>query len=223
MNANNWLFTSAAQSGVFTYVDNNGVTQTVNLYQLAANGRVYPAVQYLKSRYPGCVQRLSRGWAGIDHARQTGDLKRPERSIGRSRIPTRIYYPAVRVDFTPNEKMRFNVAWNMTKNTLPGNHPPDFPGSSWAKTGAGDTSKNYSASFGFDWTLSPTIVNKFRGGYLYNAALFAYNAPPLDINVPQVGWNYPGAGGTRATQMNGTVDWLPMGTLLSAAQCSPTP
>ncbi len=75
----------------------------------------------------------------------------------------------MRVDFTPNDKMRFNVAWNMTKSTLPGNHPPDFPGSAWAKTGAGDTSKNYSAAFGFDWTLSPTIVNNFRGGYLYES------------------------------------------------------
>jgi hypothetical protein len=108
--------------------------------------------------------------------------------------------------------MRFNVGWNMTKFTLPGNHVPDFPGSSWANTGAGDTTKNYSASLGFNWTLSPTIVNEFRGGYLYNASLFGYNAPALDANVPQVGWNYPGAGGTLATQMSGTVDYIPTGT-----------
>jgi len=108
--------------------------------------------------------------------------------------------------------MRFNVAWNMTKYTIPGNHVPDFPGSTWAKTGAGDTSKNYSASFGFDWTVSPTMVNEFRGGFLYNATLFGYNAPALSPAVPQVGWNYPGAGNTLATQMNGTVDYIPTGT-----------
>lgn len=43
--------------------------------------------------------------------------------------PVVTYYPAVRVDYTPNDKMRFNVAWNMTKFTTPWNHIPDFPGS----------------------------------------------------------------------------------------------
>jgi hypothetical protein len=218
--ANNWLFTSAAQQGMFTYQDTNGATQTVNLYQLASNGGVpsstnvlSPSTSAVFSAYPGS------GLGSI--APISGDLN--VQSINwQVANPTTYYFPAVRVDFTPNEKMRFNVAWNMTKSTTPGNHPPDFPGSAWAKTGAGDTSKNYSAAFGFDWTLSPTIVNNFRGGYLYESTLNAYNAAPLDINVPQVGWNYPGAGNTRATQMNGTVDWLGVNTFYPLLNFSDT-
>jgi hypothetical protein len=218
--ANNWLFTSAAQQGMFTYVDTNSATQTVNLYQLAANGGVpsntnvlSPATAAVFSAYPGS------GLGSI--APISGDLN--VQSINwQVPNPTTYYFPAVRVDFTPNEKMRFNVAWNMTKNTTPANHPPDFPGSAWSKTGAGDTTKNYTASFGFDWTLSTTIVNNFRGGYLYDASLFSYNAAPIDLNVPQVGWNYPGAGGTRATQMNGTVDWLLVGTFYPLLNFSDT-
>ena len=39
INANNWLFTSAAQQGIFNYVDQTtGATHTVDLYQAAANG-----------------------------------------------------------------------------------------------------------------------------------------------------------------------------------------
>ena len=218
--ANNWLFTSAAQQGIFTYVDQTtGATHTVDLYQAAANGGVTsnniisPATAAVFSAYPGS------GLGSISSI--SGDLNVQQLDWQVSN-PTTFYFPAVRVDYTPNEKMRFNVAWNMTKSTTPANHPPDFPGSAWASTGAGDTSKNYSAAFGFDWTLSPTIVNNFRGGYLYESTLNAYNAAPLDINVPQVGWNYPDAGGTRATQMNGTVDWLGVNTFYPLLNFSDT-
>lgn len=210
VNAQNWMFTTAAQSGVFTYVDNNGVTQTVNLYQLeapfvaASTNTLSAGTQAVFAAYPssssGTITPVSSGDPNVQAINwQVAN-------------PTVTYYPAVRVDYTPNEKLRFNVAWNMTKYTLPGNHVPDFPGSSWAKTGAGDRSKNYSASFGFNWTVSPTMVSEFRGGFLYNAALFGFNAPPLNASVPQVGWNYPGAGNTLATQMSGTVDYIPTGT-----------
>ena len=207
VNANNWLFTPAAQSGMFTYVDKNGATQTVNLYQIEngqANNTLSPATAAVFSAYPA----LSTGTVtGVS----TGDLNVVALNWQVAN-PTVFYYPALRVDYTPDAKMRFNVAWNMTKWTQPGNHVPDFPGSSWAKTGAGDESKNYTASFGWDWTLSPTMVNEFRGGFLYNAILFGYNAPPLSPVVPQVAWSYPGSGGTLSTQMNGTVDYIPTGS-----------
>jgi len=74
--------------------------------------------------------------------------------------PTTLYFPAVRVDYTPNDKLRFNVAWNMTKSTTL--QPSRIFRIRLGKDGAGDASKNYSAAFGFDWTLSPTIVNNFR-------------------------------------------------------------
>ncbi len=213
----NWLLTSAAQTGLFTYIDSNGATQTVNLFQLAQGAglpnQVNPATTAVFQAYP------SAGSGTITPV--SGDLN-VQQIDWQVANPVTTYYPTVRVDYTPNEKMRFNVAWNMTKSTQPGNHVPDFPGSSWSKTGAGDTTKNYSASFGFDWTLSPTVVNEFRGGYLYNASLFSYNAAPLSLNVPQVGWNYPNAGGTLATQMSGTVDYLPVGTFYPLLNASDT-
>ena len=38
------------------------------------------------------------------------------------------YFPTVRVDYTPSEKMKFNLAWNMTKDTRPGANAPNLPG-----------------------------------------------------------------------------------------------
>ena len=81
------------------------------------------------------------------------------------------YFPAVRVDYVASQKMRFNMAWNMTKDNYPGANPPDFPGPAWAKTGAGNSDKSYTLGLGFTWTLSPTLVNEFRGGFLYNVSL----------------------------------------------------
>src|SRR5262249_33479365 len=104
------------------------------------------------------------------------------------------YYPTVRVDYNASQKMRFNLSWNITKISRSGDpgSPPDFPGSAWADTGAGYKAKFFTAGFGFDWTLSQTLVNEFRGGYLYHAEQFAAGAKPLDINNPQLGWNYTG-------------------------------
>lgn len=216
---NNWLLTPAAQSGLFTYIQ-GGVTKTANLYQVAQNNGITinntesPATAAVFSAYPSLN-------AGTVTPAPNSDPN-VERIDWQVSNPTIFYYPAVRVDFTPNDKMRFNVAWNMTKNTTPSTNAPDFPGSTWAKTGAGNTSKNYSASFGFDWTLTPNVVNEFRGGYLYNNSLFSYNAAPVDVNVPQVAWAYPGAGGVRSTQMNGTVDWLLVGTFYPLLNASDT-
>ena len=195
------------------------MTQQVDLFQLVRaadvpNNVLSPATAAVFGAYPS----LSSGTV----TPISGDLN-VNRIQWLVSNPTITYYPAVRVDYTPNDKMRYNVAWNMTKRTEPGVNPPDFPGSTWSKTGAGKVfSKNYSASLGIDWTLSPNVVNNFRGGYLYNASLFSYNAPPVDVNVPQVAWGYTGAGGTRSTQMNGTVDWLPIRTFYPLLNVSDT-
>ena len=88
--------------------------------------------------------------------------------------------------------MRFNLASEHDSGHLaPGINPPDFSWQRLSKTGAGNKDKSYTTGFGFTWALSPTLVNDFRGGFLYNVSENAYDAPPLSINNPQLGWNYP--------------------------------
>ncbi len=53
--ASNWLFTPAAQSGMFTYVDTNNATQTVNLYTLEtgqSSNVLSPATAAVFAAYP---------------------------------------------------------------------------------------------------------------------------------------------------------------------------
>ena len=211
--ATNWLLTPAAQSGVFTYIGTDNNQHQVNLFTLAQNQGVNrplsPATSAVFAAYP------SLSGVSVTPA-PTGDLNVAQVNWQVSN-PTTFYYPAVRVDYTPNDKMRFNLAWNMTKFNYPVNTSfppavPDFPGSTWTKTGGGVKSTNYTAAFGFDWTLSPALINDFRGGFLYNYALFSGNATPLNQSVPQVGWNYPAAPFPLGTQMSGTVDYTATGT-----------
>jgi hypothetical protein len=212
----NSLFTSAAQAGNFTY--NN---QTVNLFTLAqgyntANpGANLPTAVLdcssgtAPANCPGGAQGLLAAANASTSAGQlipssTGDpnLNQINWKVNNPQVS---YFPAVRVDYNASAKMRLNLAWNMTKDSYPGANPPDFPGSAWAKTGAGNSDKSYTLGFGFTWTLSPTLVNELRGGFLYNVSLGAYNAPPLSLANPQLGWNYPSAPYPQGAQMSGTI------------------
>jgi len=219
--ASNWILTPAAQSGVFTYTGTDNNTHTVNLYSIAR-------AQGINRSLSGSTQAVFAAYPSLTGV-SVAALPDPnvEQINWQVPNPTTYYYPAVRVDFTPTDKMRYHVAWNMTKYHYPvnTNYPPavpDFPGSTWAKTGGGVQSKNYTAAFGFDYTISPTMVNEFRGGFLYDWALFSGGTTPLSAQVPQVAWNYPSAPYPFGTQMSGTVDYVPTGTYYPIFNASDT-
>jgi len=219
----NWLLTPAAQTGIFTYLGTDNATHTVNLFTLAQNHGVNrvlsPATSAVFAAYPAL--------SGVSVTpAPNGDLNLQQVNW---QVPNPItqYYPAVRMDYTHSEKMRFNLAWNMTKSNYPVNTSfppavPDFPGSSWNQTGGGVKTTNYTTSFGFDYTISPSMVNEFRGGFLYDYSLFSGNAAPLQPGVPQVGWNYPNAPYPLGTQMSGTVDYTATGTYYPIFNASDT-
>jgi len=138
--------------------------------------------------------------------------------------PETDYWPTLRVDYDATQKFRFNFAWNMSKYVNPGAsvNVPDFPGPQWSKTGAGNKSNSYTAAFGFDWTISPTLVNEFRGGFLYNSVLNAYDAPPLSQTAPQLGWNYTNIAQPWNTQMSGTIFYTGIDTYYPVFNASDT-
>ena len=136
--------------------------------------------------------------------------------------PITHYWPTVRVDYDATQKLRFNFAWNMTKDNFINQNTPNFPGPDWAKTGAGNKDTNYTAAFGFGWTLSPTMVNEFRGGFLYNSNVGAYNAPPLQQNLPQLGWNYTNVFYPYGAEQSGTVFYTGINTYYPIFNASDT-
>jgi len=208
----NYVFTSAAQTGTFTYTGTDSAVHTVNLFTLAANcngnplcsqGQTLPTTVDANT---ATILGAANSAAGAGHL-SPSNLGDPNLQDLNWQVPnaTTYYYPAVRVDYNASQKLRLNLAWNMTKSKLPGAAAPDFPGSAWAKTGAGNEFKYYTVGLGIDWTLSPTMVNEFRSGFLYHNEGYAYNAQPLSVNAPQLGWNYTGVPGPQNTMMSGTV------------------
>jgi hypothetical protein len=228
INAVNYAFTSSAQSGVFTYG-----AGTVNLFTLAASCNANPSCsqgQTLPTALNSNGTNSSgQVFAAINPALAFGTVT--PNANGDPNLnqvswlvpsPATHYFPTIRVDYDATQKMRFNVAWNMTKDKYAGQNVPDFPGPAWAKTGAGNKDSNYTASFGFDWTLSPTVVNNFRGGFLYNVTWGAYNAPPLSQTDPQLNWNYTSVGYPYGSQMSGTIFYTGINTYYPVFNASDT-
>jgi hypothetical protein len=194
------FLTAAAQTGNFTYASTaassggavcNGTTCTVNLFAAAqnyntANGTSLPTTTN---------STIGAQFTRINNSLQFGTVTTTSDPVINSinwltPNPTTNWYPTVRVDYNLNTKIRMNLAWNRTVTISPTTNTPYFPGSDFTNTGVGNRFNAYTASYGLDWTISPRLINQFRGGFLYNANFFGYNSPQLFVQNP-VNVNWP--------------------------------
>src|SRR5215469_11524315 len=214
-----WVLSPAAQAGNFTYPGG-----TVNVFTLAANCTTCGSTPLPTTTNAQTAATLAavNGIVGSASLTKVSDLNFQQINWQISN-PVKRYFPTVRVDFNPNEKMRFNVAWNYTKEIDPGANAPNLPGGAFSKTGAGNQFKSYTAAFGFDWTLSPSLVNEFRGGFLYNGNFFAYNGVTPMANTQQISWNFQNLPFYYSnTAMNGTNFQIPTGSYYPVFNASDT-
>jgi hypothetical protein len=195
--ATNDVFTSAAQSGTFTYVGTDGNNHTPNLLTIAQNSGMnlpYTVNSEVAKQFSVINASLSSG-----HLATTSDPNYQELGWIQP-SPQTFYYPVARLDYDLSQKARMYLSWMMTQMDQPGVTAPTFPGSGFANQEAGNQTKNFTGSYGFDYTFSPQLINQFKAGYLYDATAFAYNAAPLYATEPTVNWNYPGATGNMSGQ-----------------------
>jgi Carboxypeptidase regulatory-like domain len=231
----NAVLTPAAQAGVFTstggstvclfsYNCPNGGQGIVDQYN-AAHGTSFPTATAAgpANAVTAAEQANINSSAlslGTLSASQNGDPNWQTFSF-QSPNPVTYYFPTVRVDYDMSSTMHFNVAWNMTKQSIPNGDAPTFPGKPFNGQGAGSTFKYYTAALGFDWILSPTLVNQFRGGFLYHYDGFGtVGFNNIETQYPGVGWNYPGVNfpyyGANGSWMSGqgfnlpTPDYYPV-------------
>lgn len=183
----NVLLTPLAQSGVYTYQNPNGTTgTTVDLYNTIAAPNGLPAT-------PNATYTAEQ--AAINSAVTSGGATisaTPDPNIEQVNwlVPSPLtqYYPAVRLDYNISQKFRLNFAYEETKYHQPNAAAAFFPGSTFASQSAFNKSSDYTSSLGFDWTISPTLLNQFKGGYHYNWYAYAFGAPPAWDTQPFVGW-----------------------------------
>jgi hypothetical protein len=222
-NAYVWMLTPAAQAGTFTM--SNG--KTVNVYNLISS---CAACGSQPTTPNGQISSILSAVNGVKSDGVLQSLSDPNFQSLNWQVssPDKQYYPTVRVDYNPTEKMRFNVAWNYTKIVDPGAIAPNLPGSAFSKTGAGNQFKDYTAALGFNYTISPSIVNEFRGGFLYVGNFFGYNGITPTPTTEQISWNFTNPNGQsilpypQNTNMNGTDFPIPTGSYYPVFNASDT-
>ncbi len=202
--ATNMVLTPAAQAGNFTYAGTDGASHTVNVLQIANSsssslpGTVNPVIG---SELQAINTSLKNGAVTSSSDPNISNLSWLQPS------PTTYYYPTFRIDYNISDRLRLSISYNQTKLVQPAVTPSFLPGSSFSNEIAGNKANNYTAALGLDWTISPTVINEFRGGFLYNATWYAYNAAPLYVTSPgAVSWNlpvpYPYGGNMSGQQFN---------------------
>ena len=102
--------------------------------------------------------------------------------------PDTYYFPAMRLDYNATQSFRINFAFEETRETHEGNAAPYYPGSDFANQSASFAQKNYTSSLGLSWTISPSLVNEFRAGYLYTWLSYDAGAQPVWDDEPAVNW-----------------------------------
>jgi len=181
------FLTPGAQQGNFTYIGTDGQRRTVNLFSAAQN---------FNATLPGAANGAIAGqFQQINTAVQSGIVAATTDPIISSvnwlaLNPTNTLFPTLRVDYTPAARWRTHVSINRTKQDRPNVNAPYFPGDEFTKAAGGNMSDNITAAYGLEWTVSPTLLNSFTAGYLYNAAWSSYNSSrayetsPVTISYP---------------------------------------
>lgn len=171
------FMTAAMQQGNFTYLNTNGVVSSVNLFTLASAQpglatQVDASVQAELAKL-NSINGISGAPAGI--VETTPGMYNADTIVFKEPNNQYFYYPTVRVDYNATQKLRVNFALNESKFNAPTANAPEFPGAAFAYQTGGNKSNAYTASLGFDYAIRPTLINQFRGGYLYNYASFNAN------------------------------------------------
>jgi hypothetical protein len=186
------VMTPNLQAGNYTYEGTDGSTQVANAFTLAKNGGLALSTQ---DSYVSGTEL-----AAINKSLKYGTLESYGDSYETKNVNTLnflepnnldYYYPTFRIDYNVKQNLRVNFAFNENKFSAPTAFKPVFPGPDFSFGLDSQKSTSYTAGIGVDWTISPTLVNQFKGGYLYNYNIDAPNSaktqPWLTHNI--VWWN----------------------------------
>ncbi len=180
------VLSPGAQSGIFQYKASNGSIQSVNVLQIgtAAGG---PGV--VNANIAGQFSQIN----GVLNAGVLSPTSDPNISTLNWQYAARrtIYYPAMRFDYNLSDAVRLNISYTQTKTVYPGANAAVFPGGIDTTDLTSSNSNDKIAGFGVDWTIRPTLINQFHGGYMYQYSVFDPENENIDLTkvFPQT-WAY---------------------------------
>ena len=170
--------TAAALSGIYTYVPTNSSTpQTINVLQAGANAGCSTCTGTVNSIIATDLQNIESTY-GMNGVTLTNvDLNHQNVNfLNKATIIDK--YPTLRLDYNWSQNLRFTASVNESNFYNINQGGPPFPGSLYANQAYSNVERNYQAVTGFDWTITPSFVNAFRVGYLYDG--FTYNSQGVD-------------------------------------------
>ncbi len=172
----------AAQEGNFTFVDNDGVTRTINVLTDIAQPNGLPST--VNPQVATTLQNINSALSGgkitptsVAYINEVGWL---------NNSPFTSYFPTFRIDYSATQNLRFNLSWNYTKRIETNTNPPPYPGSTYADRAASNRFKFYTAALGIEWSVNPTLINQLRGGFLYYNQNWAQGGKPIWNTEPEV-------------------------------------
>ena len=157
------VLTQAAQQGNITYTDASGHVQPANVLTVAAN-----------NGFPSTVNaRIAAELAQINKYNQSSNIASTALPYQNSAqwsysTNTKNIYPTGRIDWQIKPTMDFHVAYDLWWRTLPGTQP--YNGDTY--TLSAFKSSYQTLTLGFDWTITPHIVNQFNAGLLNDQERF---------------------------------------------------
>jgi len=180
------VLTSTAQSGIFQYKASNGSIQSINVLQAGqaagGPGAVNPAIAAQFQQINGVLGQGALSTTADPNIQSLGWVYP---------APTTTYYPALRFDYNATDKIRLSVSYTQTKQISPHTYAPTFPGGIDTVDNTSYHANDKIAGFGFDYTIKPTLINQWHGGYMYQYTIFDPENLGLDDSkiFPQA-WGY---------------------------------
>jgi hypothetical protein len=208
----NTVMSPTAQTGLFTFTDAKQVQHTVNVLTDIAGS---PAGQNVGIVNPCCAMptvvnpNIASIFANINSGLAAGAITANSDANlvdvnWTYQTPLTQYFPTVRVDYNMRDNLRLFLSFNMTQSSQANGNVPPLPGSFYSKFGGTNKFRYFTQGLGLDWTITPTVLNSFRAGYLYNSAKYGYDLTPAWMTQPSINFAY----GASGVELNN----LPIGT-----------
>jgi Carboxypeptidase regulatory-like domain len=152
--------TPAAQQGNFTYNGTDGVQHTVNLLALAQSqptpfpSQVDPTISSIFTAINGFAQNQTlTAVSGLPYMNQFSFAQRGSNTNR---------YPTARLDYQLSRKIALHGSWDLYWRNIANVEP--YPGDTHVSGGFKST--YYTGMLGFDWTVTPHLINQFNFGVL---------------------------------------------------------
>lgn len=180
------VLSAGAQQGLFSYRNASGALQTVNVLQIGASaggaGAVLPSIG-------GQLQKIN----GVLNQGSVTATSDPNINTLNFQVSNRTtnYFPAIRLDYNATDRLRFYLTYSQRKQDSTHVNTPLFPGGIDPTDYVSNASNNRIAGIGIDWTPSPTLVNQFHAGYMYQYSAFDVENLGIDLtSIYQQAWGY---------------------------------